>query len=161
LVLEQVLEEVVAPLRRCLRPGDFRATSDGVSPDAGAMLALPAEALVLEGAGFGLRADQRGIAGAVGLAEGVPTGDQCDRLLIVQRKAEDGLPDVLGCCDRVGLAVRPRRIDVDQAHLHRAERLCELALAAVALVAQPRAFRSPVQLLRLPHVGAAAGEAEG
>src|SRR5262245_30349618 len=46
-VLEQVLEEVVAPLRWRLRPGDLRAASDGVSADAGAVFALPAEALIL------------------------------------------------------------------------------------------------------------------
>src|SRR5665213_1815011 len=69
--LEQVVEEVVAPLGRRLRPGDFRAAGDGVGSEARAMLALPAEALLLEGAGFRLRADQRRIARAVGLAEGV------------------------------------------------------------------------------------------
>src|SRR6266404_5889378 len=45
-VLEQDLEEVVAPFRRCLRPGHFRATGDGVGAEADAMLALPAEALI-------------------------------------------------------------------------------------------------------------------
>src|SRR6201982_67906 len=70
-VFEQVLEEVVAPLRGRLRPGDFRAAGDGVGPDARAMLALPAEALILESASFGLRSDQRRIACAMGLAEGV------------------------------------------------------------------------------------------
>ena len=34
-VLEQVLEEEVAPLGRRLRPGDFRAAGDGVAADAG------------------------------------------------------------------------------------------------------------------------------
>ena len=36
----------------------------------------------------------------------------------------------------------------------------ELTLAAVALIAQPRAFRTPVQFFGLPYVRAAAGEAE-
>ena len=63
--------------------------------------------------------------------------------------------------ERIGIAVRAFRIDVDQAHLHRAERLGELAFAAVALVAEPGAFGTPVQFFRLPDVGAAAGEAEG
>ena len=62
--------------------------------------------------------------------------------------------------DRVGIAVRAFRIDVDQAHLHGAERLGELAFAAVALVAEPGAFGAPEELFRLPDVGAAAGEAE-
>src|ERR1700722_10472955 len=67
-VLEQVLEEVVAPLRRRLRPGHFRAAGDGVGADAGAMLALPAQALILERSTLRLGADQRRIDGAVGLA---------------------------------------------------------------------------------------------
>ena len=159
-VLEQVLEEVVAPLRRRLRPGDLRAAGDGVGADARAVLALPAEALILDGAAFRLRADQRRIAGAVGLAEGVAAGDQRDGLLVVHRHAEERLADVLGRRDRIRLAVRPFRIDVDQAHLHGAERLRELAFAAVALVAEPGALGTPVELFGLPDVGAAAGEAE-
>ena len=160
-VFEQVLEEVVAPLGRRLRPGDFRAAGDGVGADARAVLALPAEALILERAAFRLRPDQRRIAGAVGLAEGVAAGDQRDGLLVVHRHAEERFADVLGRRDRVRIAVRPFRIDVDQAHLHRAERLRELAFAAVALVAEPRALGTPVELFRLPDVGAAAGETEG
>src|SRR5262249_49814595 len=37
----------------------------------------------------------------------------------------------------------------------------QLALAAVALVAEPAPFRAPIELLRLPGVGASAAEAEG
>src|SRR6267142_5550638 len=51
-VFEQVLEKEIAPLRRCLRPSDFRTASDGVGADAGAVLALPADALILKGAAF-------------------------------------------------------------------------------------------------------------
>ncbi len=159
-VLEQVLEEQVAPLGRRLRPGDFRAAGDGVTADAGLELALPAEALVLERAAFRVRPDQRRIAGAVRLAEAVAAGDQRDGLLVVHGHAEERLADVPGRRDRVGIAVRTFRIDVDQAHLHGAERLGKLAFAAVALVAEPGALRTPEQLFRLPHVGAAAGEPE-
>src|SRR5678815_2497484 len=74
-VLEQVVEEVVAPLRRRLRPGDLGAAGDGVGAHARPVLALPAEALVLDRSAFRLRPDQRGIAGAVGLAEAVAAGD--------------------------------------------------------------------------------------
>ena len=63
--------------------------------------------------------------------------------------------------DRIRIAVRAFRIDVDQAHLHRAERFGQLTFAAVALVAEPGAFGSPIELFRLPHIGAAAGKAEG
>src|SRR5262249_13900753 len=160
-VFEQVVEEGIAPLRRRLRPHDFRAAGDRVGAEAGAVPALPAEALILERAGLRLRTDEGRIAGAVGLAEGVAAGDQRDGLLVVHRHAEERLADVARRGDRVGLAVRAFRIDVDEAHLHRAERLGQLALAAVALIAQPRSLGAPEELFRLPHIGAAAGEAEG
>src|SRR5262245_65442433 len=79
-VLEQVLEEMVAPLGRRLRPGDFRTAGDRISADAGAVRALPAEALIFKRARFRLGANQRGIAGAMRLAEGVAAGDQRDGL---------------------------------------------------------------------------------
>ena len=60
-----------------------------------------------------------------------------------------------------GLPFGTFRVDVDQAHLNRTERLRQLTLAAIAFIAQPRPFRTPVELLGLPHVGASAGEAEG
>ncbi len=158
--LEQIVEEVVAPLGRGLRPGHFRTAGDGVGAVAGAVLALPAEALVLDGATFRVRADQRRIAGAVRLAEGVAARDQCDGFLVVHRHAEERLADILRRRDRIRLAVRSLRIDVDQAHLHRAERFGEFAFAAVAFVAEPGAFRTPVQLFGLPHIGAAAGKSK-
>ena len=157
-VLEQVLEEVVAEFRGRLRPGDFRAAGDGVGADAGAMRALPAEALVFQRARFRLGSNQRGIAGAVGLAERVAAGDQRDGLFVVHRHAEEGLADVLGRGERIGIAVRSGRIDVDQAHLNGAERLGELAFAAVAFIAEPGAFGTPVKLFRLPDIGATTSE---
>src|ERR1043166_1045782 len=81
-VFEQVLEEVVAPLRRRLRPRDFRTARDGVAAMARAVLALPAKALVLECAGFRLRTDQRRIAGAVGFSERVAARDQREGLFL-------------------------------------------------------------------------------
>src|SRR6185295_3375763 len=92
------------------------------------------------------------IAGAVSLAEGVAARDQRNCLLIVHRHAEEGFADVLGRGDRVRVAVRAFRIDVDEAHLHRAERLGKLALAAIAFIAEPRALGTPEESLRLPHI---------
>src|SRR5208282_4911427 len=40
------------------------------------------------------------------------------------------------------------------AHLHRAERILEIAIPAVTLVSQPRALRSPIKLFRLPDISA-------
>ena len=110
---------------------------------------------------FRLRPHQRRIAGAVGLAEGVTAGDQRDRLLVVHRHARESLADVAGRSERIRLAVRAFRVDVDQAHLHGAEVTREFAVAAVALVRQPLAFGTPVDVLvRLPDVLATAAEAE-
>ena len=64
---------------------------------------------------------------------------------------------------RVRLALRALRVDVDQAHGDRAERALEVerVLAAVALVAEPGVLRTPEDLVGLPDVRAAEGEAEG
>ena len=43
----------------------------------------------------------------------------------------------------IRLAVRALRIDVDQAHLHGGERIFEVALAGIALVARARSSRRP------------------
>ena len=102
------------------------------------------------------------VAGAVGLAEGVAAGDQRDRLLVVHRHAAERLADVPGRGERVRVAVRAFRVDVDQAHLHGGERVFELPVAGVALVAEPLGLGAPVDvLLGLPDVLAPAGEAEG
>src|SRR5581483_5805506 len=154
-------EKVVAPPGRRLRPGDFGTAGDRIGANASAVAALPAEALILNGAAFRVRTDQRRITGTVGLAESMAAGDQRNGLLVVHRHAEERLADVFRRSQRIGIAVRPFRVDVDQAHLHRAERLRELALAAVALVAEPSAFRTPVELLGLPHIGATTRKAEG
>ncbi len=160
-IVEEIVEEVVAPLGGRLAPGDFRAAGDGVGADARAVLAAPAQTLVLDHRAFRLGPDEGRIAGAVGLAEGVAAGDQGDGLLIVHGHAGEGLADIAGRGERIGIAVGAFGIDVDQAHLHGAQRAVQLTLAAVALIAQPRAFRPPIELLRLPGVGPAAGEAEG
>ena len=158
---EEVVEEPAAPLGRRRGPGDLEAAGDGVGPLAGAVGALPAEALALERGGLGLGTDVVTRPGAVGLAEGVAAGDQGDRLLVVHGHPPEGLADVAGRRDRVRLPVGALRVDVDQAHLHRAQGGRELAVAAVALVAEPAVLRAPEDLLGLPDVLATEAEAEG
>jgi hypothetical protein len=143
-----------------LRPGDFRPAGDSVGANAGAVLALPAEALILEGAAFRLWTDKRGIAGTVGFAKGVTAGDQRDSLLVVHRHAEERLADIFGRGNRVRITIRAFRVDVDQAHLHGSQWFGELTLAAVSFIAQPRALRAPEELFGLPHIGAPTTETE-
>ena len=161
LVLVHQLEVVVAPLDRGAGPGDLEAGGDGVLALARAVGAEPAQALRLELGALGLGADQVGVAGTVGLAHRVATGDEGDGLGVVHRHPGEGLADVVGGLQRVGLAVGALGVDVDQAHLDRAEALGELPLAAVALVAEPGVLGTPVDLLGLPDVLAAEAEAEG
>ena len=96
----------------------------------------------------------------MGLAEGVPAGDQRDRLLVVHRHPAERLADVAGGGECVGVAVGALRVDVDQSHLDRTERVGELAVAGVPLVAEPGVLRPPEDLLGLPDVLATEGEPE-
>ena len=163
LVAKQVFEEVVAPLGGRGGPGDFQAAGDGVAAKAAAVLADPAQALVRDVAGLGLLAHQRGVARAVRLAKGVATGDQRHSLLIVHGHAGEGVADVARRGNGIGVAVRALGVHVDQAHLHGGQGLGQVALPAVALVAaEPGGLGAPVHVfIGFPHIGAAAGEAEG
>jgi len=97
----------------------------------------------------------------VRLAERMATGDQCDGLLIVHRHTAERLANIDRRGERVGIAVRAFRIHVDQTHLHRRERLFEITFAGVALVVEPRGFRTPINVfVGLPRVDAAAAESE-
>ena len=100
-------------------------------------------------------------AGAVGLAEGVTARDERHRLLVVHRHALERLANIRGRRDRVRIAVRALRVDVDQPHLNGAERILEIPDAGVALVPQPLVLGAPVDLVRLPDVRTPAGEPEG
>ncbi len=189
-VAKQVVEEVVAPLCRLGGPDDFQAAGDGVAALAGAETVPPAEALFFEAGGFGLTAHIGWRSGAVSLAEGVAARDQRDGFFVVHGHAPEGLADIVGRGDGVGVAVRAFRVHVDQAHLHGGERILQIALfaasagtiflgavqihigcdhafrrlsLAVAMVAaQPGLLGSPIDVfVRLPDVLAAAAETEG
>jgi hypothetical protein len=116
---------------------------------------------VIDRAALRLGPDVLGGRSTVGLAERVTAGDQRHRLLVVHRHPAEGVPDVAGGRQRVGVAVRALRVDVDQAHLHGAERPGELPVPAVALVTEPGVLGSPEDLLRLPDVLPAEPEPEG
>ena len=72
LVLEQHLQIAHVPLGRVRLPGALDAAADRVAALAAAEAALPAEALLLDGGGLGLRTDMRRIAGAVALPKVCP-----------------------------------------------------------------------------------------
>src|SRR5437899_2635419 len=88
--------------------------------------------------------------------------NQRDRFFVVHRHTREGFADIPGGGERIRTAVRPFRVNVDQAHLYCGEGFLEFPVTAVALVAQPLTLSPPVNvLLRLPDVLASAAEAEG
>ena len=68
------------------------------------------------------------------------------------------LANVIGGRDRIGIAVRPFGIDVDQAHLDGRERLLEDAV--LVAIAREKLGRAPIDEIWLPIVAAPASEAE-
>ena len=162
LVAEEHVEITVVPLRRIGLPGAFDTAGRGVDTLPGAEGVLPAQTHLFKRRGFRFGADQLGIAGAMRLAEGVAAGDQRHGFFVVHRHAGEGFAHILAGSDRVRITVWPFGIDIDQAHLHRGQRVFQVTLAAVALVTQPFGFAAPVDVFfRFPDIFAAAGKTEG
>ena len=163
LVAEQVVEVVVAPLGGRARPGAFEAAGDGVLRVALAEAVAPALAQLFEGRAGGLAGHEFGGVGrAVGFAEGVAAGNQGHGFFVVHGHAAEGFADVAGRALGDGLTVGAFGVHVDKAHLHGGQRVFQLPVVHVALVAEPLGFGAPVHVfLRLPHVGPATAEAEG
>src|SRR4029453_14395197 len=159
---EKVLEVIICPPRRRGGPRDLQAAGDRVTALARAERAPPAEALLLEAGRFAIRTQMGLRAGAVSLAECVATRDERHRLLVVHRHALECLADIRGRRDRIWIAVRALRVDVDQPHLNGRERSLEIPDTGVALVGQPLILGAPVNVLvRFPDIRSPAGEAEG
>ena len=184
---EQVLEELVAPQRGRLRPGDLDARGDGVAALAAAEPVVPAQALLFQFARFRFGPHVVGGAGTMRLAEGMASGDEGDGFLVVHRHAGEGVADVLRREQGIGIAVGAFRVHVDQTHLHGRQRILQPARMHVAVrrvvrdqhtfvaglldalgavriadvAAQPRGLAAPVHVLvRFPGVLTPTAEAE-
>ncbi len=112
-VTEQVPEEVVAPLGGRGGPGDFQTAGDRVRTHAGIETVFPAQALFFKSCRFRVGPAIRVWRGTVGLAEGMAPGDERHGLLVVHRHAGKGLADVACRSDRIRVAVRAFRVDVN------------------------------------------------
>src|SRR5665811_1099403 len=162
-IAEQRLEEAVVPGHRGRCPSALQPAGDRIAGLPAAKGVLPAEALLLEAGTFGFATNVLvRIGGTMGLAERVTAGDEGNRLLVVHGHASKRLSNVPGGGERTRFTVRALGIHIDEAHLHRTERICELAVAAVALVSEPGVLRPPINILfGLPHVHAPTTETEG
>ena len=93
------------------------------------------------------------------LTKRVSASNQRDGFFIVHRHPGKRLTDVAGCCQHIRLTVWSLWVDVNQTHLNCCERLLEVTVAGVALVAQPLGLRTPVDIFRwLPDIFTSAGE---
>src|SRR5580704_17585398 len=161
LIAEQVGEEVVAPLGRPRGPNHFQSASDSVATMTFAKFILPSKSLILDvGAFWFIAYILSGNTSAVRFAEGVTAGNQRNCFFVIHRHTGKSLSDVTCRSNRIGLSVRPFRIHIDQAHLHRAQRILKITIAAVTLISQPRALRTPVYFFGFPHVRAPAAKTE-
>src|SRR5438477_11254702 len=94
-IAEQIRKEVVAPLRRRLGPSDFQPAADCVSAKTFSEFILPPQALVLNVGTFWFGAHVVSANGsAVGFAEGMPAGNQCDGLFVVHGHALESFANV-------------------------------------------------------------------
>ena len=163
LVAEQHVEIAHVPLGRGRRPRAFEAAADLIAALAAAITALPAQTLLGEAGCLGCRSDQRRIAGAVAFAKGVAATGERNRFFVVHGHARERLAHVAAGPERIRVAARAFRVDVNQPHLHGSERVFKVPLAGIAcVVIQPLFLIAPVDVqLRRPDVLAPAGETEG
>src|SRR4030095_2950753 len=160
-VVVEVLEEPLSPLRRLGGPRTLEPARDRVVALAGAKLVPPAETLLLYAGALRFGTDVLGgRGGTVGLADRVAADDERERLLIVHRHASESLSNVLRCKGRVRVAARPLRVHVDQAHVIGAERPPHIPALGMTLVSKPCALGPPEDLVGLPAVLAPEAEAE-
>ena len=160
-VLVEVLEEPVVPLRRVIGPCALQPAGDRIGAFAAAKAVLPAEALLLQAGALWFGTDVLGVRGStMGLADRVAADDERKGLLVIHRHAAERLANVLSCSERIGVEARPLRVHVDQAHVIGPERPLDLPVAGMALVSKPRVLRAPEDLVGLPEVLPPKAEAE-
>ena len=161
IMVHQVLEIVIVPLGRVGGPSAFNAAGNRIATHAGAEAVLPAKAHLFQRRRFRFRAHIARGAGAMALAEGMAAGDKCDGFFVIHRHAGKGFANVTTRGERVRLAIRAFRVDVNQAHLHGGQRVFQNAVARVALVIQPSFFSAPIDILfRFPDIHAPTAKAK-
>src|SRR5207237_6689964 len=106
-VLMEVLQEPVVPLRRVVGPGALQPAGDRVGALPAAEGVPPAEALLLDGSAlwFGTDVLVRG-GSTMGLADRVAADDERKGLLVIHRHAAERFANVLPCKGRVRVAAR-------------------------------------------------------
>src|SRR5204863_832947 len=98
---------------------------------------------------------------AVCFAERVAASNKGNCFFVVHCHTAESFTDIARSCERIRVSPGAFWIDVDQPHLYSSERVLKIAIAGVAFVGEPLAFRAPIDVrFGFPCVGAAATETE-
>src|SRR5690554_1206584 len=160
---EEVVEEVITPFGRRLRPGNLQSTGNGVSGLATAVCIFPAQSYFFERSCFGFRSQIGCICDAVGLAKSVTTRNERNRFFVVHSHTGKSLPNVFGSRQRVWLTVGPFGIYINKSHLNGGKGVVEVFFSLITLlVAKPFFFSPPVDVfLGFPNVFPSPGKTKG
>ena len=159
-VFEQVLEEVIAPLGRGLRPDNFQPGGDGVSANTGAVRAGPAQALRFNRRRFRVSAHVRGFTCAVRFTERMSARNQRDGLFVIHAHVAKGSADRRRRRQRFTAGVWPFRVHINQAHFGGRKRALRQRFRVT--VGQPGFFIAPVHVqIRFPDVFTPGTETKG
>jgi len=160
LIFEQVLEEIVAPLGRRLRPHNFQTGSNCVCARAATVAAGPAQALRFNRRGFWICPNVRCRCCAVGFAQRMAAANQRHGFFVVHPHVTEGRANSRCRRKRFAAMVRPFRVHIDKAHFCCAQRrFCQLFRMTVG---QPGFFITPVYIeVRFPDIFTTGAKAEG
>src|SRR5918994_7441037 len=106
-VLEQIVQELVVPLRRLVGPCALQPAGNRVGASAAAEGVPPAEALLLEGGSLGFRTEVLRTDRTMDLAERVAADDERNGLLVIHCHTSEGLSNVPTGSQRIRVAVGP------------------------------------------------------
>src|SRR5215471_8172872 len=102
LVLVEVLEEPVVPLRRVIGPCALQPAGNRSGAFAAAKAVLPAEALLLQAGALRFGTDVLGIRGStMCLTDRVAADNERKGLLVIHRHTAERLSNVLCCSERI------------------------------------------------------------
>ena len=161
-VVEQILKVIDSPLRRSGCPGDLRSSSNSIGSATRSVGTGPTKTLLLNRGTFRFWPHMRDIPSTVGFSKGVTASNESNGFLIVHRHTTKGLTDIVSCSHWVGISVRAFGIYIDETHLHSSERVFKVTLACVALVVEPSALSSPVDIvLCFPNVCTSPAKTKG
>ncbi|MCY1524531.1 hypothetical protein D9M68_594700 [compost metagenome] len=69
----------------------------------------------------------------MGFTETVSACDQGYGFFIIHRHTSECITDIFCCCNRIRITIRPFRVYIDQAHLHRCQWFLQVAGMDIAI----------------------------